>query len=115
MKHGGRAEFDAVKGIIAKPATPQMGIAAMRAMGATDDAALREETWEYIMTKSRDQDLFYFFVGLQENPKSRHFLAEKFKENYDDVRFPFSSFCLVIGRTLVDDGLCVPALQALGG
>ena len=42
------------------------------------------------MTKSRDQDLFYFFSGLNENYGSRHFLAEKFKANYDAVRLLLS-------------------------
>ena len=47
--------------------------------------ALAEETWEYIMTKSRDQDIFYFFSGLQSNPKTRHFLVEHFRKDYDKV------------------------------
>ena len=41
VKHGGRKEYDAVQSVIAKPKTPQIGIAAMRALGATDDEALR--------------------------------------------------------------------------
>ncbi|GJE97967.1 M1 family metallopeptidase [Phanerochaete sordida] len=80
---GGRKEYDAVTSIVAKPKTPQMGIAGMRAMGASHDKALLEETWDYIMTKSRDQNLFYLFAGLQENFAGRHFLVRKFEENYD--------------------------------
>ena len=38
------------------------------------------------MTKARDQDLFYFFNGFQENFGARRFLTEKFKANYDTVR-----------------------------
>lgn len=79
----------------------------MRAMGASDDTALQgiiislvfydaahavsEETWEYIMTKSRDQNLPSFFAGLQDNPNARHFLAKKFKQNYDTVSLSPSS------------------------
>lgn len=38
------------------------------------------------MTKARDQDLFYFFSGLQENYDARRFLVQKFKHDYDAVR-----------------------------
>ena len=38
------------------------------------------------MTKSRDQDLFYYFVGLSMNPHTRHFLVKKFRQDYDAVR-----------------------------
>lgn len=48
--------------------------------------ALAEEVWQYIMTKSRDQDMFYSFSGLQTNPKARHFVAEKFKADFAPVR-----------------------------
>ena len=40
------------------------------------------------MTKSRDQDLFYFFIGLQTNPKTRHFLVNRFRDDYDNVSCP---------------------------
>lgn len=45
-----------------------------------------EETWGYIMTKARDQDLFHFFIGIQENFGARRFLVERFEANYDTVR-----------------------------
>lgn len=38
------------------------------------------------MTKARDQDLFYFFIGFQENYAARRFLVQKFKQDYDAVR-----------------------------
>lgn len=41
IKVGGRKEYDAIKTITAKPKTPQMGIAGMRAMGASKDKALQ--------------------------------------------------------------------------
>lgn len=58
----------------------------MCAIGATKDLALAEETWEHVMTKSRDQDIFYYFAGLHFNPKTRHFLVQSFRKNYDAVR-----------------------------
>lgn len=86
VEGGGRKEYDAVKAIAVKPQTPQMGIAAMRAMGAPTDRALREETWDYLMNKCRDQDIFYFFAGLLDNYGARHYVGEQFKGAYDTVR-----------------------------
>jgi len=83
VRYGGRKEYDAVEAIAAKPQTPQMGNAAMTALGASADKALQETTWKYIMTKARDQDLYYFFVGLQRNHTARRFLVENFKADYD--------------------------------
>ncbi|KAI0792895.1 hypothetical protein C8Q75DRAFT_751852 [Abortiporus biennis] len=81
-KYGGKAEYDALKAIAIKPKTPSKGVSAMIAMGAVTDLALAEETFDHIMTKSRDQDVFYYFAGLGQNRKTRRFLAQKFKENY---------------------------------
>jgi aminopeptidase 2 len=52
-------------------------------MGATQDPALLEQTFAYILTKSRDQDITYFFRGLAGNFLARRPLAAFFKENYD--------------------------------
>ena len=38
------------------------------------------------MTKSRDQDIYYFIAGLSANRRARHYLAEKVKANFDAVR-----------------------------
>ncbi|GJE97965.1 ERAP1-like C-terminal domain-containing protein [Phanerochaete sordida] len=85
VRYGGRKEWEAVKAIIAKAQTPQIGNAAMFALGTTHDKELQEETWSYIMTKARDQDLYIYFRGLQSNPTARRFLADKFKADYDDL------------------------------
>lgn len=42
-----------------------------------------EETWKYVMTKTRDQDLMVFFRGFFANHNKRHFLVNKFREDYD--------------------------------
>ncbi|EKM55868.1 uncharacterized protein PHACADRAFT_256779 [Phanerochaete carnosa HHB-10118-sp] len=83
VRYGGRKEYDAVEAVASKPPTPQMGNAAMRALGASTDRSLQEETWKFITTRARDQDLYYFFAGLQGNHAARRFLAEKFKTDYD--------------------------------
>lgn len=85
MKHGGHKEYEAVKALIAKPKTPQIALAAMQSLGATEEKALQEDAWDYLMNKSRDQDIFWYMLGLRDNHKTRRFLAEKFKANYDIV------------------------------
>jgi aminopeptidase 2 len=54
-------------------------------MGATQDPKLAEETLQYILTKSRDQDVIHFFRGLRNNFKTRRLLAKFFKDKYDVV------------------------------
>ena len=51
----------------------------------TEDPELLGETFEYILTKARDQDVVFFLIGLQANFSSKRKLAEFFKENYDQV------------------------------
>jgi len=83
VQYGGPAEYNAVVGIQEKPKTPTARIAAMYAMGRTEDPVLLDQTFSYILTKSRDQDVIYFFRGLQSNLYARRKLAEFFKDNYD--------------------------------
>ncbi|KDQ59543.1 hypothetical protein JAAARDRAFT_33120 [Jaapia argillacea MUCL 33604] len=83
VKHGGKEEYDVMKAIHEKPTTPQVGIAAMLAMGSSRDLALAKETLDYTLTNARDQDVMYFFSGLQSNPLARRILAQFFKDNYD--------------------------------
>ena len=56
------------------------------ALGASPNRKLIDETFEYIMTKARDQDVIYYYGGLGNNSKARRLAAEFFKENYDAVR-----------------------------
>ena len=37
------------------------------------------------MNKARVMELLHFFFGLQQNPYTRHFVVDKFKENFDVV------------------------------
>ena len=103
---------------VTKPKTPQVQLAAIYAMTATEDPTLRgmwlpgltasftdffrnaEEVWEYIMTKSRTQNLPSFFRGLQANHGARHFLAQKFKENFDTVTSHRISRCSLLTKHL---------------
>jgi len=55
------------------------------ALGATQDEGLANETLKFIETKARDQDVFYFFMGLAVNFKARRLLTKYFQENYDAV------------------------------
>ncbi|KAJ7063121.1 leucyl aminopeptidase [Mycena amicta] len=83
IQYGGSKEYDAVMEINTQPKTPTARIAAIYAMGRTEDAALLEKTFSYILNKSRDQDIIYFFRGLQSNVYARRKVPEFFKSNYD--------------------------------
>jgi len=54
-------------------------------MAATQDPALLDQTFSYIQTKSRDQDVMYFFRALQSNVLARRRLAMFFQENYNSL------------------------------
>ncbi len=58
----------------------------MRAMGASQDLGLAEETFQFILNGARDQDTFYYAGGLMNNFATRRFVAEKFKEHFATVR-----------------------------
>ena len=90
VKHGGRAEYDAVTSAVTASKTPTIQVAAMCAMGAAQDTSFLEETWQYMMTKSRDQDIPYYFMGLAANANARHFLLRKFRQDYRIVRDLFA-------------------------
>ncbi|KAI0668551.1 leucyl aminopeptidase [Trametes maxima] len=90
VQEGGRPEWEAVKSIAAKAKNPAQGLAAMRSMGGNKDMALAEETFKFIMTEARDQDTFFYAGGLARNRATRHFLAEKFKENFAEFERRYS-------------------------
>jgi aminopeptidase 2 len=54
-------------------------------MCATEDPGLMQETFDFMLSKARDQDLIYFFSGLKANPKARRPLAKFFKDNFETV------------------------------
>ncbi|KAH8091342.1 peptidase family M1-domain-containing protein [Cristinia sonorae] len=58
-------------------------IAALIALGASPDMSFAEETWDMIMSSGLGTDIIYLCVGLRDNYKTRRFLANKFRENYD--------------------------------
>jgi aminopeptidase 2 len=90
VKYGGRKEYDAIKAIQEKPKTPSARMAAIRAMCNSTDKALIQETWEYIMTKAKDQDWLYFFAGLSINRDTRRTLNKLFYDNYDTIFAKFA-------------------------
>ncbi|KAH7930860.1 hypothetical protein BV22DRAFT_1101563 [Leucogyrophana mollusca] len=86
VKYGGRAEYEFVKKLYETPTTPpSAGISAMIAMAASRDPACIEDTFSYMLSSVRNQDLIYFFGGLQSNPLTRRSSAQFFMNNYDDI------------------------------
>jgi len=88
VKYGGRQEYDFVKKIYEKPPNPSTSISAIIAMGQSLDRKLIDETLEYMTTKSRDQDVVYFFIGLSSN-RDRRILMQFFMKNYDALQKRF--------------------------
>ncbi|KAI1788458.1 peptidase family M1-domain-containing protein [Ganoderma leucocontextum] len=82
VREGGRPEWEAVRRIASQPKNPSQGLSAMRAMGASKDLGLAEETFDFILNDARDQDTFYYAGGLQRNYVTRKFVAQKFKEHF---------------------------------
>ncbi|KAF8921527.1 leucyl aminopeptidase [Mucidula mucida] len=87
VKYGGREEYDSVKQLVESVKTPTSKLAAMIALGQTQDPALIQETFDYLLTSSRDQDFVYFLRGLSSNFKSRRQTAQVFKDNYAQGSF----------------------------
>lgn len=85
VKHGGKAEYDAVVKVYEKPETPSHKIAAMLAMGSTRDESLLKSSIDFMYKKVKEQDMMYYFSSLSANPKSRRLLWESTKEHYDDL------------------------------
>ncbi|KXN92312.1 Aminopeptidase 1 [Leucoagaricus sp. SymC.cos] len=83
--NGGRAEYDAVVALHDKPKSPSARIAAIIAMCSTHDTDLLKETFEFIKTKSRDQDILQYFRGVSNNIKMRRTLITFFKIEYEMI------------------------------
>ncbi|KAJ7489904.1 leucyl aminopeptidase, partial [Mycena galericulata] len=120
VRYGGRAEYEAVVKIQEQPKTPTARIIAM---GVTQDQTLLDETFAYILTKSRDQDTMYYFRGLQSNIIAKRqlvrfegnftlnhlvtisFAALSTREDYEDVEAFFkdkdnSKYSMALAQTL---------------
>jgi aminopeptidase 2 len=103
VRHGGRKEYEAVRNVHDKPKTPTSRISAMYisipgsglcridccifrlAMGSTEDPGLMQETFQFILSKAKDQDVVHFFQGLSSNFKTRRLLVRFFKDEYNQV------------------------------
>lgn len=89
VKWGGREEWETVRQIVRTSKNPSAVGSAITAMCSTRDPALMEETFNHILTETKDQDMFYFFVGLSANPATRRFLGKSFKKHYPTVSLVF--------------------------
>ncbi|KAF9821576.1 hypothetical protein IEO21_00422 [Rhodonia placenta] len=83
VREGGRAEWEAVKGIAKKPKNPSAGTDAMVGMGYSLDLA--QETFDFMLTEARAQDMMPFIGGMANNPAMRRFLAQAFKDNFATI------------------------------
>ncbi|KAF9054698.1 leucyl aminopeptidase [Panaeolus papilionaceus] len=83
VQHGGRKEWEAAMKSHNEPTTPSEKIAAIYAMGASEDPDLAKETLKFMSMKSKTQDMMYFFGGLGANFKHRRLLTKYMQDNYD--------------------------------
>ncbi|KAF8162440.1 leucyl aminopeptidase [Mycena galopus ATCC 62051] len=89
VRHGGRQEYDSVKALCRKPDNPAYQISAMQALCAADDLELTNETFDFILSEARDQDIMYFIGGLVQNIKTRRRAAIFFTDNFDEMHERF--------------------------
>lgn len=59
-------------------------------MCASKDMACTEDTFAYILSKVRNQDIIYFFTGLQKNFLTRRSSAAFLLDNFSKVNFHFT-------------------------
>ncbi|KAI3613212.1 leucyl aminopeptidase [Moniliophthora roreri] len=83
VRHGGPAEYEAVKKLIDNARRPSKSLA-MMALCATEDPELIQKTFDY-MLETKDRDLFDYFKALGQNVKTRRKLVEIFKDKYDGL------------------------------
>ncbi|TBU53789.1 hypothetical protein BD310DRAFT_937381 [Dichomitus squalens] len=106
---GGRPEWEYAKQLASNPKNPAQGVAALYAVGASKDLGLAEETFQFALTGVRDQDIPRCLSGLQQNPLTRKFLAERVKDRFDELEkryagtFNFKRFIEVSFRYLSSD------------
>lgn len=55
------------------------------AMGASQDPRFLQETFKFLSSKARDQDMFHFFRAIGDNFQGRRLLTKYFQDNYDIV------------------------------
>ncbi|KAJ7468068.1 leucyl aminopeptidase [Mycena latifolia] len=89
VRYGGRPEYDAVKALCGRPKNPAHQISAMQALCAADDLGLTNETFRFILSGVRDQDIMYFIGGLAQNIKTRRLAATFFMDNFEEMHERF--------------------------
>ncbi|KAG2116512.1 uncharacterized protein F5147DRAFT_673191 [Suillus discolor] len=103
VKHGGREEYEFAKALYENPTTPpSRSISAIVAMCVSQDEACIEDTYTYIMSKARTQDIIYFINGFQTNFCTRRSCAQFFQDNYGELAKRFEgnfSFKYIVSAT----------------
>lgn len=103
VKYGGREEYDFAKALYENPTTPpSRSTSAIVAMCASQDEACVEDTYTYIMSKARTQDIIYFINGFQRNFRTRRSCAQFFQDNYVELAKRFEgnfSFKSIVSAT----------------
>ncbi|KAJ7359624.1 leucyl aminopeptidase [Mycena albidolilacea] len=83
VRHGGRQEYDGMKDLCRRPKNPA------HALCAADDLELTNETFDFVLSEARDQDIMYFMDGLTQNTKTRRRAAIFFQDKFDEIHERF--------------------------
>ncbi|KAI0259094.1 leucyl aminopeptidase [Gloeopeniophorella convolvens] len=82
VRHGGKAEYDAMVKIVEDPATPSLMIAAAQAMTASADRGLQKQTFDFILNKAPTQGILVYFKGFAADFQGRRSQRAFFERNY---------------------------------
>ncbi|KAK7693087.1 hypothetical protein QCA50_002652 [Cerrena zonata] len=82
-KYGGQAEWDLFASSYTQTTTATIKRASMVGLGAFQEDNYIEQTFGFMETRAKDQDLVYFFMALASNLKYRRYSTRKFKESFD--------------------------------
>ncbi|KAK7463587.1 Aminopeptidase 2 mitochondrial [Stygiomarasmius scandens] len=85
VRYGGREEYNAVKAIYEKPATPTAESAAISALCQASDDSLIKETLHIMLNQARHSDAISFFLGFSVNTRNHAILIDTFKQKYDQL------------------------------
>lgn len=84
-QYGGQAEWDLFASSYSSSSAATVRRASMIGLGAFQEDKYIDQTFAFMETKAKDQDLVHFFMALASNFKYRRYSTRKFKESFDAV------------------------------
>lgn len=102
VKYGNYQDYQQVKGIYEKSSIVDEKLAALSALGASQDCTVLKETLNFALSeKVRNQDLIYAIRSVGYNPSGRLLAWSFFKENYSVFHERFYEFSTALLSRIV--------------